>query len=155
MAISISSPITGGAQTGFTSPTYTVVADNAPSLYGEQVYVSATGGTQVGVSVHSIGLPFTCSFFRPADLKQLPAANPITGVIPNFPRNVYKGVTRKGVAVAANQPAQNIVIRTEISVPAGADTYAPAEIRGALSAHIGMLNQQSAGIGDMTVTGTI
>lgn len=155
MAISFTSPITGSAQTGFTSPTYTLVVDNAPSLYGKQWYVSVLGGTQTGASVHSIGSPFTISTFRPANLQQLPSANPITGVISSFPKNVYKVVTRKGALPAANQPVQNIIIRTEVSVPAGVDTYSPSEIRAALSAHIGGLSQVSTGVGDTSVTGTL
>lgn len=155
MSINLTSPITGSPQTGFTSPTYTPTADNAPSLYGKQWYVGAGGGTQTGVTYHSIASPFTIAFFRPAALQQLPAANPNTGVIPSFPKNVYKVVTRKGAMPAANQVPQNIIIRTEISVPAGCDVYSPAEIRAAISAHIGALQQQSAGLGDTAITGSL
>lgn len=155
MAVALNSPLTGGPQTGFTTPAYVLTADNAPSLYGEQHYVSGITGTQAGVTTHSIGSPFTIAFFRPQTLSQLPAANPVTGIVANVPRNVYKAVTRKGCMVAANQAVQNVIVRTEISVPAGADTYSPAEIRAAIAAHVGALWQQSAGIGDMTVTGTI
>jgi len=155
MAIALSTPITGSAQTGFTSPTYTIVTDNAPSLFGKQWYVSALGGTQTGATVHSISSPFTVSVFRPASLSQLPAPNPVTGVISSFPKNVYKVVTRKGALPAANQPAQNILIRTEVSIPAGVDSYSAAELRAALSAHIGALTQASAGIGDTCVTGSL
>lgn len=155
MAISLSSPITGSAQTGFTSPTYTIIADNAPSNFAKQWYVSALGGTQTGATAHSISDPFTIAAFRPATLAQLPAANPLTGVIPSFPKNVYKLVTRKGALPAANQVPQTVLIRTEISIPAGVDTYSPAELRAALSAHIGSLSQVSAGIGDTATTGTL
>jgi hypothetical protein len=49
MSISVTSPITGGAQTGLTSPTYTVVTDTAPpGNPGKQVAVTALGGTQAG-----------------------------------------------------------------------------------------------------------
>lgn len=155
MSIALSSPITGAAQTGFTSPTYTLVADNAPSLFGKQWYVSALGGTQTGATVHSVGSPFTISYFRPDTLKILPQGNPVTGIVSSFPRNVYKSVIRKGMPVAANQPIQVGLLRIELSVPAGADTYSPAEVRAMISAGIGALSQISAGLGDTAITGTL
>jgi hypothetical protein len=46
-------------------------------------------------------------------------------------------------------------ITTIIDVPAGSDTADAANVRAALSAHIGALSQQSAGIGDTGVTGIV
>jgi hypothetical protein len=71
------------------------------------------------------------------------------------PKNVYKLLTRKGVLPLAGQPYQVMLISTQIEVPAGADLVSPAEVRAALSAHIGALSQQSAGIGDTAVSGII
>jgi hypothetical protein len=48
-----------------------------------------------------------------------------------------------------------MMIRTVIECPAGADTYDAASVRAALSAHIGALSQQSAGIGDTTVNAVL
>lgn len=155
MTISVTSPVTGAAQTGLTTPTYTLVTDIAPNINGKQWAVSALGGTQTGVSVHSVAAPFTISCFRPQNLKGLGKPNPVTGVIANVENNVYKVITRKGVLPLAGQPYKNMVITTEISVPAGADLASPAEIRAALSAHFGVVSQQSAGIGDTTVSGII
>lgn len=145
--------ITGSAQTGFTTPGYTVTADIAPSQNGKQWAVTAITGTQTGVDAHSVSKPFTVSFFRPANLRTLPAANPVTGVIKGIANNVYKIITRKGAAPAVNQ--SNLVprITTTIEVPAGVDTYEPEEVKAMLSAHIGALYQQSAGIGDTVVSG--
>lgn len=155
MTIALSSPITGGAQTGLTSPTYTHVADTAPTPMGKQVAVTALGGTQTGVTVHSVAAPFTVTAFRPAVFKQLGKPNPTTGLISNVPKNQYKVITRKGVLPLAGQPYQVMQVTTLIDVPAGSDLADPANIRAALSAHIGALNQQSAGIGDTTVSGVI
>jgi hypothetical protein len=155
MPITIPSPITGAAQTGFTSPTYTNVTDVAPGNNGKQVAVTALGGTQVGVNAHSVSNPFTLSVFRPAVLKTLPQANPITGVIKSIPNNTYKLITRKGVLPALNQSAIVVPIVTTIPIPAGADTYDAANIRAAISAHIGLLWALSASIGDTTVSGII
>lgn len=155
MTIAITSPITGAAQTGLTSPTYTHVADTAPSPQGKQVAVTALGGTQTGVNVHSVAAPFTISVFRPAIFKQLGKANPTTGIISNVPNNVYKVITRKGVLPLAGQAYRNMQITTVLEVPAGSDLADPANIRAALSAHIGALSQQSAGIGDTAVNGVL
>jgi len=155
MSITIPSPITGAAQTGFTSPTYTNVADVAPGSNGKQVAVTALGGTQTGVNAHSVSNPFTCSVFRPAVLKTLPQANPLTGVIKGIPNNTYKAITRKGVIPALNQSPIVVPIVTTIPIPAGADTYDAANIRAAISAHIGLLNSISAGLGDTTVSGIL
>lgn len=155
MAVSLTSPVTGAAQTGLTSPTYTHVADIAPDSNGRQVAVTALGGTQTGVTSHSVAAPFTTTFVRPKVLKTLGKANPVTGVINNVPRNVYKLITRKGVLPLAGQPYQNMLITTVIEVPAGSDLADPANIRAALSMHFGSIAQVSSGIGDTSVTGIV
>lgn len=155
MPISPSSPITGGAQSGFTAPTYTFVTDANPSNNGKQWAVLTLGGTQVGVNIHSVACPFTLAFFRPAVLKTLQPVNPVTGVLKAVPLNTYKAITRKGVLPLAGQAFKPMVINTAIEVPAGADVADPANIRAALSAHIGLLTQISASIGDSAVNGII
>lgn len=152
--LTITSPVTGGAQTGFTGPTYTFVADTAPDSNGKQFAVSNLGGTQAGVDVSSVSRPFTVTWIRPKVLKTLGAQNPVTGVISNVPRNVYKLITRKGVTVLAGQPSQTMLVTTTIEVPAGSDAADPSNVRAALSAHAGALNQQSAGLGDTATSGT-
>lgn len=155
MAISLTSPITGTAQTGLTSPTYTLTNDIAPDNNGKQYAVTALGGTQTGVTTHSVASPFTVTASRPRSFRSLGKPNPTTGLVKDVPMNVYKVLTRKGVTPLSGQPYAVCIIRTEISVPAGADTFDAANIRAALSAHIGSLSQQSAGIGDTSVSGII
>lgn len=145
--------ITGGAMTGLTAPVYNLTADIAPSQNGKQWAISSLGGTQTGVDVNTVSKPFTITFFRPAVLKALPAANPVTGVIKSVPLNTYKLITRKGCLPAANQTPQTVRVTTIIEVPAGVDTYEPEDLKAALSAHIGGLWQQSSGIGDTVVSG--
>jgi len=153
MAVTLSSPITGLAQTGLTSPTYTHVTDTAPDSNGRQVAVTALGGTQTGVITHSVAAPFTLTVVRPKVFKSLGKANPVTGLISNVPKNVYKFITRKGVLPLAGQPYSTMLITTIIEVPAGADLADASNVRAALSAHFGSLSQQSAGFGDTSVTG--
>lgn len=155
MTVNVTSPVTGSAQTGFTAPTYTLTTDIAPDINGKQWAVTALGGTQTGVTVHSASSPFTISVFRPKVYKALGTPNPTTGVISNVPKNTYKFIVRKGMVPLAGQNPQVMVATLTMDVPAGADTASPAEIRGALSALIGSVTQISAGLGDTEVTGIL
>lgn len=156
MSFSLTSPVTGGAETGFTSPTYTLATDTAPSNTGKQYAVSAIGGTQTGVdSSSSPSRPFTVTLSRPAVLRQLPAVNAATGILPSVPRNTYTIVVRKGVTPLAGQASQVALATCKIDVPAGSDSADPANIRAMLSLLVGSLNSISASIGDTCVTGVI
>jgi hypothetical protein len=155
MAFSLTTPITGGAQTGFTSPTYTHASDIAPDVNGKQVAVTALGGTQAGVTVHSVASPFTVTIIRPKSFKTLAPVVPGTGLLPSVPKNSWKVIVRKGVTPLAGQPASVMLIKMELDVPAGADTADAPNVRAAISAAIGALNQQSAGLGDTMVSGIV
>jgi len=153
MTLATTSPVTGAAQTGFTSPTYTLTADIAPAPNGKQYAVTAVGGTQVGVTTHSVSVPFTLTWWRQLLLKTLPSANPLTGVIKNIPMNTTKFVVRKGLIPAVNQNPIIGSVTVQVSVPAGAETYDSANMRALLSLAIGALNQNSAGLGDTVNSG--
>jgi len=155
MAIAIPAAITGGAQTGLTSPVYNTTVDTPPDVNSKQSAVTSLSGTQTGVDVHAVSKPFTVTVTRPKVMQVLGKPNPTTGLISNVPNNTYKVLTRKGVLPLAGQPNAVMLIRTEISIPAGADTADAANIRAALSAHIGTLWAQSAGVGDTTVSGIL
>jgi len=155
MSVSLTSPVTGGAQTGFTSPTYTLTTDIAPDVNGKQWAVTALGGTQTGVTAHSVSSPFTISVFRPKVLRNLGQPNPVTGVVSNIPKNTYKVIVRKGAVPLAGQSPQIAMATMTMDVPAGTDTANPAEIRAMLSAGIGALWQISAGLGDTEVSGIL
>jgi hypothetical protein len=155
VSFSPASPITGAAVSGLTSPTYTIVTDQAPNVFGRQYAVSALGGTQTGVDVNTVSKPFTITFFRPTVLKTLPQANPVTGIIKNVPVNTYKLITRKGVSPAANQSLMVARCTTTIEIPAGADTYEPEDLKALLSAHFGAGWNQASGIADTIITGVM
>lgn len=155
MSFAPSSPVTGATVSGLTSPTYTLVTDVAPSINGKQYAVSALGGTQTNVDINTVSKPFTISFFRPAQLKVLPQANPVTGIVKNVPLNTYKLITRKGVQPAANQSLMVARITTIIEIPAGSDTYEPEELRAMISAHFGLGSAQASGIADTVISGVI
>lgn len=155
MTISLTSPVTGSAQTGFTSPTYTVVADTPPNAYTKQWAVTALGGTQANVDVHGASKPFTVSFSRPQTIRSAPVPNPVTGLMANSPRNVYSVIVRKGTVPGTNQNPQIGVLRCDLSVVAGADLVEPEDVRAGLSLLIGSLSQQSAGLGDTLINGLL
>lgn len=155
MSIALTSPITGGPQTGFTSPTYTIVPDQAPTSLGKQVAVSALGGTQAGVTFHTVSSPFTINFVRPAVYKTLGKPNPTTGLIKDVPRNTYKWIVRKGMTPLAGQPIVVALGTVTLEIPAGCDTADAPNVRALLSALFGAVWQQSAGNGDTLIQGTV
>lgn len=155
MAFAPSSPVTGAAVTGFTSPTYTLTADTAPNINGKQYAVSAIGGTQTNVDVNGVSKPFTITFFRPSVLRTLPAPNPVTGVVKNVPVNTYKLITRKGAQPGANQSNLVARITTVIEVPAGTDNYEPEDIKAMVSAHFGVGWASADGIAQTLLTGVL
>lgn len=157
MSLTLTSPVTGGAQTNLTTPTYTLVTDSAPNGNSGKAYaVSGIGGTQAGVdTTSSPSRPFTIVNSRPPVLRQVPAVNQVTGLIGNVPVNVYKTNVRKGVTVLAGQASRIAYANVEIGIPAGADINDAPNVRAMLSLLVGALNQMSAGLGDTAVTGVI
>jgi len=156
MSFTLSSPVTGGAQTNFTSPTYTLATDTAPTSAGKQYAVSALGGTQAGVdSASSPSRPFTITLSRPASLKSLAPVDPVTGILRSVPKNVYTILVRKGVTPLLGQSSQIALARVELAIPACADTADALKVRAMISLLIGSLNSISASIVDTSVTGVI
>lgn len=154
MPFAPSSPVTGGPQTGLTSPTYTLTADTAPAAHGKQYSVSALGGTQTGVEVNSLSNPFTMTFFKVASPKALPAVN-ASGGLSSVPKNVYKWNVRKGLEVLSGQPRQVGLFELSISLPAGSDVQDPESVRAALSLLFGTAWAESANIGTTLITNNL
>jgi hypothetical protein len=156
MSFTVTSPVTGGAQTGFTTPTYTLATDAAPTSAGKQYAVTAIGGTQAGVdAASSPSKPFTATLSRPPVLKALGVVDPVTGVLRSVPRNTYKIGVRKGVTVLAGQAPVVCNMTISYDVPAGADIADAPNVRAAASLAHGIFAQISASIGDTLVSGVI
>lgn len=154
MAFNLPTSIAGAPVTGFTTPGYTCTPGIAPDLNGRLVNVTALTGTQAGVTTASASSPFSLNWVVPKVMKVLQAVVGQTRPLQNVPKNRFVLHTRKGVSVLAGQPLQIMDIRTEFSIPAGADVTDKANVLAAISAHLGYGYQLSAGIGDNTVTGT-
>lgn len=156
MSLSMGATPPGSAQTGFTSPTYTMTADTAPTANGKQWAITAIGGTQTGVdSGSSVSRPWTWTFEKPATYRVLGPIDPVTGILRSVPRNTFKIRLRKGVTPLAGQSAQVMIITCAIDVPAGADVADAANIRAALSSFFGGVASVSAGMGDTLITGVM
>jgi len=157
MTILLSTPITGSAQTGFTTPGYTLTLDKAPDAStGVQHAITGITGTQAGVRTHTPSDPFTFTFEKPrvyATLSGLQSG--VTGLYGKVGENVHRIRVRKGVNIAANNLPRLMTIEALVRIPAGADSYDAANVRAAISAMIGGLTQVSAGMGDTYVTGVL
>lgn len=151
------SPVVGPTTiTGLTNPTYTLTEDGAPpDSNARQFVVSALGGTQTGVTLHSVASPFTVAMFRPKVLKTLNIPNPVTGVVSNVGVNVYKQITRKGVTILAGQPIYAAMIRTEIHIPAGSDAADVPNIRAMIALHAGVNQVNANEIVNTLLAGTL
>lgn len=155
MSFTPTTPVTGGPQTGFTTPTYTLTVDTPPAYNAKQYAITAIGGTQAGVDTHSVSRPFTLTQFKPSTPKVLGKANPTTGVISDVPNNTYTTLTRKGVTPLAGQASRIAQAKTDLIIPAGSDTADQANLKAMLSLHFGAIWQQSGGIGDLVITGIL
>lgn len=155
MAFSPSSPVTGAAVTGLTSPTFTVTADVAPTPLGKQYVVTALGGTQTDVSVHSLSSPFFVSFTRPSTFKPLSLVNPSTGRLISVPRNTWKMVVGKGATPLAGQASVPILFRGDFVIPAGVDTADPNELKAFMSFIGGLFWSQANGISASLIDGVM
>ncbi len=152
MALNITSPVTGGAQTGFTTPSLTVTADAAPELHMKQWAVTAVSGMP-SVTLHSVSSPFTVTLARPKNPKTLPQGSLSTSLARSIPNNRTSIVSRKGVTPASGYNARVAIMRTYADVPAGSETYDSANVRGLASLHFGVCAQISSGFGDTLVSG--
>lgn len=155
MAFVLSSPVTGAAVTGLTSPTYTTVADIAPTPLGKQYVVTSLGGTQTDVSTHSVASPFLVSLTRPATFKPLSLVNPSTGRLTSVPRNLWKMIYMKGATPLSGQAPVPCMARIEFLIPAGVDTADPNEIRAFMSFIGGSFYSGASGIASAFIDGVL
>lgn len=147
-----SSPVSGGPQTGFVTPTYTFVSEAAPDVNGKQYVVTAVGGTQAGVTTSTVSAPNRFTWWRPRSFKAASGYNPTTQRYDKVPMNVHKLVTAKAASVSAAQTVTNLATTT-FEVGAVSETYDAANVRALVAEHIGVLYANSAGIGDTLTSG--
>lgn len=147
------SSTTGGAITGFTTPAMTITSDAAPVSNARQMTCTALTGCGTAVA-NSASKPMTATFYKPAVLKTLPDANPLSGQRGSIPNNQYKLVVRKGGDCAAGVSAVAIA-RLTIDIPAGMETYNADNVKTLVSWLVGLLNEESNDLADTLVTGVL
>jgi hypothetical protein len=154
MTVAFSSPVTGAAITGLTSPTHTLTADTPPESNGKQYLVTTLGGTQTNARVHTLSDPFSISVFKPKVLKTLPPKNN-SGLYPSVPMNSYSTIIRKGVYIDASSNIRQMTIRVTADVPAGADASDGVNIKSALSLLGGVYWAEGNDFADLLILGNL
>lgn len=151
MTWSPDSSITGGAQTGLTTPTYGNQAGIAPDALSRAYDVTTLGGTQTNVRTSSAGDPFQ-AVIRAGRYQSIPPKNPVTGAYGNVPLNRVELLVRKGVYIDSSNTLREARIRITAELPAGCEQADPANVRAMASFAIGLLNEESADYGDTLIT---
>lgn len=145
--------INGAAITGLTSPTYTLSADNNPANNGKQSIVSAIGGTQSGVTIHSAADPFTVAAYKPVSYRLLNFVS--STVARKAPKNTWKVIIRKGTTYLSGQPKDVSMISFLIEVPSGTEVADAVNFKAMVSLAIGYLNAKAQEVVDSVLTNSI
>lgn len=154
MPIVFATPIAGTPMLTFSSPEFTIQVDTAPDNNGKQYAVTSSANAGDSTA-HSASSPFTITVIRPRTFKSLGQVNPVTGILPNVPKNQWTVITRKGATPMAGQSPSLLIVRTTIDVPAGADLADPSNVKAALSAHFGFLSGHSMELGQSVILGLL
>jgi len=159
MALNPTSPVTGATISGLTTPTYTITEDNPPDGDSRKWVITALGGTQTGVEVHSVSSPFSIVVTRPKQFKSLGRINPVTGAYAAFPTNetrvrMYKGATIVSGVVSSETTA---VFDARFRIPAGTDLSGNdvEDIKALYSLLGGFLWANAQGMYDLATTGML
>lgn len=146
------SPVTGSAITGLTSPTYTLAADTAASIYGKKWIVSGLGGTQAGVSAHTQDSIFTADAVRPASAGKV--SYNASGSVKSVPINTYSFIVRKDVLCAPGV-YRTAKARAYFDIPAGSVANDPQGLNALFSLFGGLTTQQLQGLRDTATIGVL
>lgn len=135
MPISLTGPTAAVTTDTLTSATYTFTADMASDNRSKVFVVTTLGGTQTGVSAHTVDAPKMLIVKKPAVYQQPSAYNTVSGRYGKVPKNVTRVLFRGSAKVAANQ-WELMPISMDIGVPAGATSYDRANVDASFSAFV-------------------
>jgi large exoprotein involved in heme utilization and adhesion len=127
-----------------------MASDNRSKVW----YVSAIGGTQVGVVTHSLDNPKQVILKKPARFLNASGFNTASGKFNNVPRNTSKVITRSSAHISASQ-TEVFPITTEFNIPAGSMAYDAANVEAAILVHICWLYANRAELVDYLKTGIV
>jgi len=155
MSLNPTSPVTGAAVTGLTTPGYVFTEDQAPDGNTRKFVITSVTGTQTGVEAHSVASPFYVLVRRPSQVKTLGRINPVTGQPTSIPVNEHRVSLFKGATIAGTVATEAIlVLDLRIRTPAGIDLVAndTEELKAALSFFGGFLSANASGLYDLICT---
>lgn len=155
MAFMPTSPLTGATVAGLTSPTYTHAQASAPVPEARQYNVTALGGTQTGVTAHSVASPFTMTAWRPRLLKTLAFFSSLTGFKGKVGANEYRVLVRKGMLPISGAPFETGSIDVYIRVPTGSEVNDTPNLAAMFSCAGGLLMNAANGLLDTAKTGDL
>lgn len=141
MSINLAGPTAAVTTSQLTAATYTFVTDMAQDARSKVFVVSALGGTQTGVSAHTVDAPKQMIFKKPASFAQPSGYNQVSGRYGKVPKNTTRVMFRGSAKVAANQ-WEGLPISMDIGVPAGAVSYDRANVEASVTAFIAGLWDQ-------------
>jgi hypothetical protein len=145
--------VNGMAVTGLTSPTYTFTLDlNSGSE--KSWIITALGGTQTGVSIHSNSNPFSMKVQRAKFVKGAPIIGP-NGSLKGGGYNIFKVSIIKGALPLAGQAPQVAIGDFNLRIPAGSDSADAVSLAAMLSCACGFFAGQSNQIYDMIRTNSL
>jgi len=122
MSISLAGPTTATTTAALTAATYSFVSDMANDNRSKVFVMSAKGGTQTGVNIHTVDSPKYVVFKRPAQFQQASGYNTVSGKYSRVPKNVTRVVGKGSCNVTASQ-IESIPMELSIGVPAGGPTF--------------------------------
>lgn len=152
MTHTVSSPVPLGANTGFTTPTATLVSMTAPNANSKSWAATAFSGCP-GVTAHSVSAPATVTMSVPAVTKTLPYTGSTSSLVVNVPKNRHLLNFRKATTPGAGYSPRIDNVQMAINISAGAETYDMPNVRALMSLASGVLWQQCQNISDTIGTG--
>lgn len=141
MSILLTGPTTASTTPVITGGTYTFVPDLPADNRSRVAVISAVGGTQTGVSIHTAEAPKQFITKRPASIAQPSGFNTTTGRYSKVPKNVTRVIFRGSAKVSANQ-WEVIPITLDLPIPAGAESFDRANVDASVLAFITGLYDQ-------------
>lgn len=161
MSLNLTSPVSGVAVTGFTSPTFTIVQDTSVPAGQKQWLVTARGGTQgAGAGdVHTLNSPFTITLKRPGVLRSMSKTLAEAVGLSKGPLNDYTLLIRKSEKVNAVGGRVVNMAKVTFSVAPETASQAPGydDIRGMMSVLGGILGSATYlnGLTDTFIDGSL
>jgi hypothetical protein len=141
MSIILTGPTTAATSSQLTAATYTFGDDLALDGRSRVAVVTALGGTQVGVTVHTVDAPKQIVFKKPAQFLQPSGFNVTSGRYSKVPKNVHRVIGKFSAQVAAGQ-TEIIPMELSIGIPAGAMAFDRKNVEASIIAFVKGIDNQ-------------